>query len=195
MSERAQITQDIKQRVLAGNAIFTILNTESGVRFTFKVVKPNEKTPHFVKVLTGPDNKSDYTYLGTIFQESNYRHGKKSSISKNAPSAVAFAWFWLHIDELERFPSLQVWHEGFCCACGRSLTDPDSISRGIGPVCLAKSGKPAFEIGLEDFSPLTKTEVISYLAAHYPFDQAKQWGRLQHGQFVTVGGQLIRKVK
>jgi hypothetical protein len=24
---------------------------------------------------------------------------------------------------------------GFCCVCGKFLTDPDSVARGIGPVC------------------------------------------------------------
>ena len=26
-------------------------------------------------------------------------------------------------------------HEGKCLCCGRTLTDSDSIQRGIGPVC------------------------------------------------------------
>jgi SWI/SNF-related matrix-associated actin-dependent regulator 1 of chromatin subfamily A len=29
----------------------------------------------------------------------------------------------------------QLWHQGRCSCCGRTLTDSDSIARGIGPVC------------------------------------------------------------
>lgn len=29
----------------------------------------------------------------------------------------------------------RLWHEGRCSACGRRLTDPESIERGLGPVC------------------------------------------------------------
>jgi hypothetical protein len=27
---------------------------------------------------------------------------------------------------------------GLCCVCGKFLTDPDSVSQGIGPVCIKK---------------------------------------------------------
>jgi hypothetical protein len=33
--------------VLAGNATFTVLNKETGNRFTFKVVQPTDDHPHF----------------------------------------------------------------------------------------------------------------------------------------------------
>jgi hypothetical protein len=30
---------------------------------------------------------------------------------------------------------LEVWHEGRCGRCGRALTVPESVERGIGPEC------------------------------------------------------------
>ncbi len=44
---------DPLQFILAGNALFTVQNTDTGNRFTFKVRKPNDTKPHFVSVLTG----------------------------------------------------------------------------------------------------------------------------------------------
>ena len=56
--------------ILAGNAVFTVENTGTGNRFTFKVRKPDDTKPHFVSVLTGPNNESDYAFLGTVFTPS-----------------------------------------------------------------------------------------------------------------------------
>ena len=38
--------------ILAGNAVFTVENTATGNRFTFKVRRPDDDKPHFVSVLT-----------------------------------------------------------------------------------------------------------------------------------------------
>ena len=40
------------QFILAGNALFTVENTATGNRFTFKVRRPDDDKPHFVSVLT-----------------------------------------------------------------------------------------------------------------------------------------------
>jgi len=61
--------------VLGGNATFTASSTKGG-RFTYRVrlAKPRAGQADdgtrrwFVAVLTGPDNSSDYTYLGTIVE-------------------------------------------------------------------------------------------------------------------------------
>lgn len=38
--------------------------------------------------------------------------------------------------EVPYLPDIQkIWHQGCCSACGRKLTDPESIERGLGPVC------------------------------------------------------------
>jgi len=130
----------IKQFALAGNATFTVTSKRTGTRFTFKVRKPKPEAPHFVKVLTGPDNENSYTFLGTIFPDGTFKHGQRSSIGPDAPSAVAFAWLWSHIDE-DLSKAVEVHHEGRCCRCGRKLTVPESIESGIGPECAQQNGR------------------------------------------------------
>ena len=71
---------DIKTFALAGNATFTVTSKRTGTRFTFKIRQPKPTTPHFVKVLTGPNNESDYRFIGTIFDGTNYRTSAKSGI-------------------------------------------------------------------------------------------------------------------
>ncbi len=119
--------------VRGGNAILTIVSKATGVRFTYRVIRRDKL--YFVSVLTGSNNESDYTYLGTIFPDGTYRHGRKSSIGWSAPSAVAFGWFFAHLVDPKLAEKLEVWHEGRCCRCGRTLTVPSSVESGIGPEC------------------------------------------------------------
>ena len=129
---------DLAAFALAGKAIFTISNPATGGRFTFKVRRKAEGSPAFVSVLTGTNNQDDYTYLGTVFADGTYRHGRKSTIRESAPSARAFAWLWPRALAKAVPPTLSVQHEGRCGRCGRPLTVPESIDTGFGPECAGK---------------------------------------------------------
>lgn len=128
--------------MLAGNAHVTFQSRRTGTRFTYRVsaaeARPGfgqGRPPHFVAVLTGPDH---YEYLGCVFDGRHYMHGRKSHISSDAPSAVAFKWVWERLTSGEMHPELGVWHEGRCGACGRRLTTPESCASGLGPVCAGR---------------------------------------------------------
>lgn len=130
---------------LAGKAIFTVVSTKTNTRFTFQVKrgefnpdKPYPAPPWFVRVLTGADNASDssYSFLGTLFPDGEYRHGRKSRISPNAASAVAAAWLMPRLfHKHSTLSQVEIFHEGRCGRCGRRLTVPTSIESGIGPEC------------------------------------------------------------
>jgi Family of unknown function (DUF6011) len=137
---------DVRNFALAGHAILTLRSAASGTRFTYKISVCKDKLNlWFVGLLTGSDNTSDYSYLGTIRAgqatldgQPVYAHGRKSKIGDDAPSAKAFAWAWRHVTEKRTLPAaLEVWHEGRCGRCGRLLTVPESVARGIGPDCAA----------------------------------------------------------
>ena len=139
--------------ILAGKAIFTIRNRETGNRFTFKVSKAKnngdrkyKKQAWFVSVLTGPDNNVCYQFFGTIFKDEkevlSYNVSSKSrgKTGKIAISKSAFAWFFRRLNSTEHsFPqNLEVFHAGRCGRCGRLLTVPESIKSGYGPECVGK---------------------------------------------------------
>ena len=126
--------EDFAQFVKAGKALFTIENEATGGRFTFKVKKHEDKELYFVSVLNGPDNYSNYRYVGTIFGN-EFRHTKKS-IDKNAPAFKAFDWFNRRLNEGVLPEGVNVYHEGKCGRCGRKLTVPESIKSGYGPECI-----------------------------------------------------------
>lgn len=130
------------QCAIAGRAILTIVSKKTGQRFTFKCQKPRDKfddpnCPVSVKVLTGADNENSYTFLGTIFSDGHYVPSAKSPIGAEAPSAKAFSWFWTCV-QAQKLTSLDIYHHGRCCRCGRTLTVPESIQMGLGPECAQK---------------------------------------------------------
>lgn len=126
--------------ILAGNAIFTVENTETGNRLTYHVRKAdNASTLWFVSVLVGPNNNDsgNYRYLGCIYSDRRYRHGKKSYIAPDAQSAKVFKWIWPRLTGGTLPPQVEVNHAGYCGRCGRLLTVPESVKSGIGPKCAA----------------------------------------------------------
>lgn len=123
--------------IFSGKSTVTFLNTDSGNRFTFKVKQVKDSNMFFVSVLNGPDR---YSYIGTAI-EGNYRHGKKSVISKDAQSVKVFDYVLNKLKSNKLPEIIEVWHEGSCGKCGRPLTVPSSILTGIGPSCAKKLSK------------------------------------------------------
>ncbi len=134
--EEPNVLHNPQEFMLAGKATFTILNSETQKRFTFRVRKPSDETPHFVSVLSGANNEKDYRFLGTIFEGAVYQHGRKSSIKTSAQSAKVFTWLWERLQNGGLPAQVQVFHEGTCGRCGRKLTVPKSIEDGFGPECI-----------------------------------------------------------
>lgn len=141
MAHAAQITDPAKIRrfTTAGRALFTLVSEKTGQRFTYRVQvkKDDAGAPtdfFFVSVLTSPNNTGNYTYLGCL-RSGRFIDDRKLRIGADAPSRVAFVWFWARVSMGRHLLSCQCWHEGSCGRCGRTLTTPKSVSRGLGPVC------------------------------------------------------------
>lgn len=139
MTHAAQITDPAKilRFATAGRALFTLVSEKTGQRFTYKVeAKKGDDSGEFffVKVLTGTNNEHSYTYLGCITR-GRFVDDRKYRISRDAQSRKAFVWFWGRVSQGQELTSCECWHEGACGRCGRTLTTPESISTGLGPVC------------------------------------------------------------
>ena len=127
--------------VLAGDATFTAVSMKSGARYTFQVSKPDNFNPQrplwFVRVLTGPNNTADYTYIGKIGNDLRFALTAKSKMTSDSAPVKAFDWV---LSGLLRnvIVGVEIWHEGKCGRCGLPLTVPESIASGIGPTCASK---------------------------------------------------------
>lgn len=132
----------IREYVLGGHGAFTLVSRKTGERRTFRVSQPADARPfgpYFLRMLSGPDNESDYRYVGAFWK----RNGRIvfSPAPRPGMEAAKAIGAWLaaalgagKVSELAEF-----WHEGRCGKCGRLLTDPESIARGIGPVCCGQA--------------------------------------------------------
>jgi Family of unknown function (DUF6011) len=140
-SHRFASMADAKLFATAGNATITLESIKTGVHYTYKVreskaVENSTKAPvHFVSLLTGPDNENDFKYLGLIVPNRYLLTiTKASKLSTGSAPVLAFNYFWSRPDGA--IPSqLAVYHSGRCGRCNRTLTTPESITRGIGPDC------------------------------------------------------------
>jgi len=136
--------EDITRFALAGNAKLTLTSRKTGNHFTYRIRKSDDGKLHFVSVLTGPDNESSFTYMGLIRPTSmgpEFMRSAKSKVADDAPSFSGFVYFWQWVNIGKEVPeSLEVRHEGRCGRCGRTLTVPESIDRGIGPECWSQMG-------------------------------------------------------
>ena len=121
--------------ILAGNARITFRSARSGTRFSYRVKASDDGKVHFVAVLAGYDNDSDYRYIG-IIKNGRFIHGRdKAFANANAPSVLAFGWAFKNLSHEKLPETLEVFHQGRCGRCGRTLTVPESIESGLGPVC------------------------------------------------------------
>src|SRR5882762_363903 len=138
---RQLIGADIKQFVIAGDAIFSLKNTKSGNHLTYRITLAEGKTDFwFVSVLNGPDNTSNYAYIGTLkddFYTSGLKFtwGKKSKIPETARCVGVMHEFIARLNRHNLPKTVEFWHNGKCARCARLLTDPESIEFGWGPIC------------------------------------------------------------
>ena len=161
--------EEIKNFIYAGKAIFTLQSSRSGIYFTYMMKLPAEnkgmsdKTPpkkdlYFVGVLRGPNNESDYSYLGIVVRDGNswkFTQTKKSQIKPDSLSCVVFKYFFDRIARNHIDPEMKFFHMNLCGKCGKTLTVPSSIESGLGPICAGKMSEEE-EINKDRYDKLTK---------------------------------------
>ena len=133
----------IPSYVLAGNATVTLVSGDTMRRFTYKIKRHKDhKELYFVNLLHGPDNEKDYEYIGCYYSDSHvcypgkvYREREQYTWPASV-RAIAFLFSRLYTKP----DNLHVYHEGKCGRCGKKLTTPESIMRGLGPECYKIGG-------------------------------------------------------
>jgi hypothetical protein len=162
-----QNLEAIRRFILGGMAIFTVVSKKSGDRKTFRVRAAEDVDgsgrPHgwYVDLLIGPNNLEDYRYIGFMWERAMPKAFSelRTKLNKHGYANEAFSAFvWLTAminqyimynarepaelaqDRQDRFERMcEFHHAGMCSRCGRTLTDPESIELGIGPICREKA--------------------------------------------------------
>lgn len=129
-----------KEFFRGGRAVFTVSNPK-GLRYTFRIVRKeaNDRYPEnwFAGLLTGPNNVTDYSYLG-VFEPADLsvRMTPGSRYDEASVPVRVLRWVLARAAEGADLPAgYEVCHEGKCGRCGRALTVPESVASGIGPEC------------------------------------------------------------
>ncbi len=132
-----------KQFILAGDATWTVERPNgTHATFRFQRVEASDRWPEatFVKLLTGPDNTSDFTYAGKLdpFTEQVVTTAKSAWFEGTEPHRLLnriLLRVWQGDHEGYERHGYRTHHEGRCGRCGRKLTVPSSVESGIGPEC------------------------------------------------------------
>lgn len=137
---KLESVENIREFLTGGNAIMTLESKKTGNWFTYRIKrakKDDENSPLFVSVLTGQNNESAYTYMGTIFtnHKFNFTLTKNSKITEDALSYKAFNIFFNLLMKDKVHGDMNIFHRGVCARCGRTLTTPESLINGFGPEC------------------------------------------------------------
>ena len=128
--------------LLAGRAVFTVSTPARHYTFRVTAKKASGKYPPawFVSLLTGPDNEHSYTYLGMLGAKTGcVRLTNGSKLSQDSEpvrvvrTAIEAAYGTGVLPD-----GWTVANAGKCGRCGRVLTTPESIARGLGEECARK---------------------------------------------------------
>lgn len=137
---RLNSAAEIQEFIFAGNAYFTIRSKATGTRYTYRVSKAkNDNSLYgemfFVSLLAGPENTSDYEYMGVV-DNKGFRLTRASKLNTTSNPVVAFSFLFKNISKGCLHDQLEFWHAGRCGRCGRMLTVPESVASGFGPECI-----------------------------------------------------------
>ena len=128
-----------KEFFFGGNCTFTIKSEKSGEWRTFRIRRPKGKDIYFAQLLAGRDNENSFVYIGVVeIETGKLRLTKGSKRTEQSPDVVILRWFLSHLFTDGQLMNATVYHEGKCGCCGRKLTVPESIERGIGPECWSR---------------------------------------------------------
>ena len=136
----ADSTKVTREYVLAGKAIFTVEPAKQDqerlglkAHYTYKVSNPSEDKPFFVSVLIGPQNTSDYAYLGILDPKTGaLRLTAKSQFPNDSWQVKVFgrvvAQVWAGGQRKIEDAGWMLHLSDTCCRCGKLLTVSASIA-------------------------------------------------------------------
>lgn len=122
-----------KPNILTHNGVFTVKNPLTGEHRTYKIrtQKPDANFApgkRVVSMLTGSDNTHDYTGFGFVLDTG-------IQVWKKQAHMAAHAKMLENLAEHARTGKVEVFAATRCRVCNRTLTTPESVASGIGPIC------------------------------------------------------------
>lgn len=127
---------DVAAYMTAGRAVFTLVSHKTNRRYTFRMRKGAKC--FFIDAMVGPDNVDDYEYLGSVHNLNGEVFNRKRPAMASDPRAHAINWLLRQLNGDKLPETVEFFTSGKCAVCGRALTTPESVARGIGPKCFER---------------------------------------------------------
>lgn len=154
--------QHAREFLLAGNCTHTLANRATGTRYTYRWVRRRDGgrdgeyrtvrgvyTGYWVSLLTGPDNTEwgDYTTIGRLQLDPDGTRLRPADrpladdYATASPPVRGALWLLARVNDpsLPWGDDVELYHCGRCSRCGRTLTVPESLERGLGPECVRRT--------------------------------------------------------
>lgn len=130
--------ENYRSFILAGRALFTIVNEKTGGQYTFAIrQKRAAPTIYYISVYLGRQKQYFAHYhKGTGILSKAKKHF--TSEYHHTPFEVMRWLLYKYSRNLPLPEGVKIYHWAACAACGRTLTDPESIKIGLGPYCRGK---------------------------------------------------------
>lgn len=130
--------ENIKNYCMGGNAIVT-LTSPTGVHYTYYIRAPwmddKDKFADDVRFVYALGSENSWHYIGGLYDHGTlFRATRSTTVSGRSPVFKGVKYLVQMMNQDFETPMI-LQHEGCCGVCGRRLTDPTSIERGIGPKC------------------------------------------------------------
>ena len=126
---RFETAAEAVRYIMAGYAIVTVVSNKTNVHFTYKILLRNRRYLIYVRT------KHGYKFIMFLLYNGRKIQYAKNGIGKNHILVKAFRWTWGHLSHNSLPKTLSVYRYNLCCRCGKRLTTPESIKKGIGPIC------------------------------------------------------------
>lgn len=125
----------IRDYIYGGRGVVT-LKSPTGVHHTYMFNKPRNEDifPSDVLFVYAVHDGHKLFYVGMV--EDDYFRLTRHSRFDNHTEIVKGARYimkMMHYPNMET--PMELYHQGICAVCGRPLTNPKSIERGMGPAC------------------------------------------------------------
>jgi hypothetical protein len=120
----------------------TIENIHTNNYFVYKIKRVKRTDITYQAIFTqDPKDERQWLYIGALFDNGDrFRFSlvkQNRDIIKSFKATIIFeAIIARYINSLKPFRDIAIYHNGYCCMCGKPLTTPESIECGIGPKCL-----------------------------------------------------------
>ena len=131
-------SQTIRDYCMGGNAIVT-LASPTHVHHTYYIRAPwKEDKDEFasdIRFVYHKERNGRWTYVGEICNNGTKFRKTKSSRYYETDKIFKGAAYVVKMMNRDFETPMILQHEGCCSRCGKRLTDPVSIQRGLGPNC------------------------------------------------------------